>query len=201
MSIKVGITGGIGSGKSLICEIFKVLGVPILNADDLAKKVMVENLNLKKDLIHFFGSEIYFENGELNRQHLASLVFTNEELLQKLNSLVHKVVIEESVLWANKQTTPYCLKEAALMFESGSYKLNDYNILVTAPVEIRIERVMKRDQTTREHVQNRINKQLLDEEKIKLADFLIENDSVLPILPQVLELHEKFLKLAKEKEG
>jgi len=199
MSLKIGITGGIGTGKTLICKIFQTLGAPILNADQLAKQVMVENEGLKNSLKAEFGENIYFSDGQLNRKLLSSLVFTDKDKLDILNKHVHKVVIEESINWANSQTAPYCVKEAALLFESGSYQHNDFNILVVAPLEIRIKRVMERDQVTREEVIRRIENQWPDDKKKELADFIIINDNQQAILPQVLKLHTQFLNQAAGK--
>lgn len=190
-STKVGITGGIGSGKSFIAKIFKAMGVPFYDADKEAKSLMIRSEAIRKGLIHAFGSEVYFENGELNRNWLSAQVFNDPNKLAILNNIVHPIVIQDAVDWANAQTSCYSLKEAALLFESGSYKTLDYTILVVAPEDIRIERVMERDKVTREEVQNRINKQMSDEEKMKLADFIIVNDGVQPILPQLYNIHKQ----------
>ncbi|QBQ40680.1 dephospho-CoA kinase [Sphingobacterium psychroaquaticum] len=193
MGLKVGITGGIGSGKSYVAEIFKALGVPFYDADREAKDIMVTSDTVREDLKQAFGEAVYFADGQLNRAYLSSVVFGDERQLQRLNSIVHPAVIAHGEAWSNRQTYPYSLKEAALLFESGSYKKLDYTILVTAPEEERIARVMKRDNATREQVLARISKQLPDSEKREIADFIIVNDGVQPLLPQVLELHKRFL--------
>lgn len=193
MGLKVGITGGIGSGKSYVAEIFKALGVPFYDADREAKDIMVTSDTVRENLKEAFGEAVYLEDGQLNRAYLSSVVFGDERQLQRLNSMVHPAVIAHGEAWSNRQTYPYSLKEAALLFESGSYKKLDYTILVTAPEEERIARVMKRDNATRDQVLARISKQLPDREKRELADFIIVNDGVQPLLPQVLELHKRFL--------
>lgn len=198
MELKIGITGGIGSGKSYVAKVFKALGVPFYDADKEAKELMNTNLAIKNALISEFGKEVYDIEGHLNRAYLASQVFRDKKKLDKLNAIVHPMVIQHGEDWALSQTFPYSLKEAALLFESGSYKKLDYTILVTAPTDIRIARVMQRDAITREEVQDRINKQLPDEEKQKLADFIIINDGIAPLLPQILPLHTLFLEERKK---
>lgn len=194
MGVKIGITGGIGSGKSYVAKIFSALGVPFYDADKEAKELMNTNQEIKTTLIQEFGAGVYNTEGHLNRAYLASQVFKDKEKLDKLNTAVHPVVIQHGEEWAASQTFPYSLKEAALLFESGSYKKLDYTILVTAPVDVRIERVMQRDAVNREDVLDRMSKQLPDDEKQKLADFIIVNDGMTPLLPQVLPLHDQFLK-------
>ena len=193
MGIKVGIAGGIGSGKTIVCDIFKVLGVPIYNADLEAKLIMNKSDQVRQAVIATFGDQTY-QNGILNREFLAAQVFNDADQLAKLNAIVHPAVIQAAEDWADAQTAPYSLKEASILFESGSYKKLDYTILVTAPVEIRIARVMARDQVTREQVLARMNNQLPDEEKAKLADFVIINDGIQALIPQVMALHHRFQK-------
>lgn len=193
MGLNIGITGGIGSGKTLICRIFSVLGIAVYDADKEAKALMQTDPELVTALKEAFGANVYDESGMLDRKYLASMVFNNQEKLDLLNSIVHPVVIRAGEQWMHAQTGPYSVKEAALLFESGSYQANDYNILVISPIEQRIERVMKRDGVSREQVQARIEKQMPDEEKVKLADFIIYNDGRQAVLPQVLALHERFV--------
>jgi dephospho-CoA kinase len=190
--IKIGITGGIGSGKSLICRIFGVLGVPVFNADDEAKRLMVSDGGLIEAIKKAFGPEAYHADGSLNRGYLAQEVFGNAEKLEMLNELVHPVVIRAGEEWAARQETAYTIKEAALLFESGSYKLNRYNVLVVAPEALRIQRVVERDGITAEHVSARMAKQWTDEEKRKLSDFVIVNDGKQAVVPQVLKLDRIF---------
>jgi dephospho-CoA kinase len=193
MGIKVGIAGGIGSGKTIVCDVFKVLGIPIYNADLEAKLIMNKSDQVRKAIIAAFGDQAY-QDGLLNREFLSAQVFNDADQLAKLNAIVHPAVIQAAEDWADAQTAPYSLKEASILFESGSYKKLDYTILVTAPVEIRIARVMQRDQVTREQVLARMNNQLPDEEKAKLADFVIINDGIKALIPQVMALHRQFQK-------
>lgn len=193
MGLKIGITGGIGSGKTFICKLFEALGIPVYNADEEAKRLMNTDIRIKEKLIAQFGEATY-KDGLLDRAFLADMVFSDKDKLELLNSIVHPIVIQEAKDWAERQTTRYSLKEAALLFESGSYKELDYTILVTAPMDMRIQRVIERDGATEQQVRERINKQLSDEEKLQLADFVIVNDEITPLLPQVWTLHQKFLK-------
>lgn len=193
MGLKIGITGGIGSGKSFVAKIFKALGVPFYDADKEAKALMNSHLEMKSALLQEFGPDVYDGVGQLNRGYLASKVFRDKSRLAKLNAIVHPIVIQHGEDWAFSQTFPYSLKEAALLFESESYKKLDYTILVIAPLEVRISRVIQRDNTTRQDVLDRIGKQLPDEEKQAMADFTIVNDGITPLLPQLLPLHERFL--------
>lgn len=194
MTLKVGITGGIGTGKSFVSKIFKTMGIPFYDADLEAKLIMVKDNNIRMALVKAFGPETYFEDGSLNRAHLSKQVFDNSQRLEMLNNIVHPAVIRAGVDWSNAQNGPYSLKEAALLYESGSYKKLDYTILVTAPEELRIARVMKRDKVSREEVLNRIQKQMPEEEKLKFADFVIHNDEQQPLLPQIINIHHTLLK-------
>lgn len=193
MSIKIGITGGIGTGKSFVSKIFQTMGIPFYDADKEAKKIMATNVDIKNALIEAFGQQTYFDDGTLNRKWLSSQVFDNEKNLQLLNAIVHPIVIKAAEDWGNAQVTIYCLKEAALLFESGSYKSLDATILVTAPLELRIERVMQRDGVTRDAVLDRIKNQMPEEEKMKMADYIIVNDEVTALLPQILKIHQNIV--------
>jgi len=195
---KVGITGGIGSGKTTICKVFEVLGIPVFYADTEAKKIMVEDELLIDGIKSAFGEESYFGDGKLNNKHIAAIVFNNEAELEKLNALVHPAVFRAFDTWEAKvnPNVPYTLKEAALLFESGSYKMCDTNVLVTAPVDIKINRVMQRDQLTAEQVKARMDKQMSDEDKAKMANHLIINDEQHSIIEQVLVLHKQFREVA-----
>lgn len=193
MSLRIGITGGIGSGKSYVAKIFKALGVPFYDADSAAKLIMVNNEQVRAALRAGFGEAVYLADGQLNRPYLSDIVFKDAAKLAQLNAIVHPAVIQEGLDWAERQQTAYSLKEAALLFESGSYKTLDYTILVTAPIALRMQRVMERDRVSSEQVLDRMAKQLPDEDKIQLADFVINNDEATPLLPQVLALHYKFL--------
>ncbi len=190
---KIGITGGIGSGKTTVCKIFESLGIPVYYADDRAKALMIENKELVDGIKNLLGEEAYFEDGSLNRQHIASIVFKDKEKLAKLNGLVHPAVAKDGILWQQSHTiVPYTLKEAALLIESGSYQALDILITVWAPKETRIERVMKRDGTTREEVEVRMDKQMSEFEKLKLADYVIINDGEKSLVQQVQKLHQRF---------
>lgn len=198
MALKIGLTGGIGSGKSTVAKIFGVLGIPVYNADTEAKRMMNEDPQLKAEITRHFGEEAY-SGGQLNRTYLSTIVFDNREKLSLLNSLVHPATIKDSKEWINRQTTAYAIKEAALIFESGTQEYLDYIIGVSAPEHLRIHRTMQRDQLSREEVLQRISKQIEEVIKMHLCDFVIYNDEVKPVLPQVLELHKKLISLSKSK--
>jgi dephospho-CoA kinase len=191
--LKIGLTGGIGSGKSTVAKIFELLNVPVYYADEASKRLYHTDKQLMADLKKHFGEDVY-TNDQLNRSRLAELVFTNPEKLELLNSLVHPPTLRDAEEWMQKQTAPYILKEAALLFETGSAAGLDYVIGVKAPQHIRIKRVMDRDGVSREQVLSRINKQLDEEIKMKLCDFIIDNSEQELVIPQVLELHERLLK-------
>ncbi len=191
--LKVGITGGIGSGKTTVCKIFESLGIPVYYADDRAKLLMVENTEIVEGVKSLFGADAYFPDGSLNRKKIAAAAFQNKDLLAKLNKIVHPAVFQDSITWLNAHAeAPYTLKEAAILFESGSFRLMDKNITVFAPEWDRIGRVMKRDGTAFDEVLSRISKQMPDHEKIKLADFLIYNDGSKSLIKQVINLHQIF---------
>ena len=194
--LKIGITGGIGSGKTTVCRIFESFNVPIYYADDRAKWLMVNNEFLINGIQQLFGNEAYFDDGTLNRNHISTIAFKNSSKLLELNALVHPFVIKDSEIWYNSlKNIPYAIKEAALLIESGGYKQLDQLIVVTAPLEERIRRVMLRDSAEREAVEARIAKQMPEAEKVALADFIIENDGTKLLIPQVLAIHHALLKL------
>lgn len=197
MGLKVGITGGIGSGKSYVARVFKALGVPFYDADKEAKLIMNNSPIIADKLIDAFGHQVYTAEGQLDREFLGEMVFKDIAKLKRLNEIVHPVVIQHGEDWAEKQTFAYSLKEAALLFESGSYKQLDYTVLVLAPLELRLQRVMLRDGIGRGQVEDRISKQMSDDDKHLLADFVLINDEKTPLLPQILALHEKFMRTAK----
>ncbi|HYK44076.1 MAG TPA: dephospho-CoA kinase [Parafilimonas sp.] len=196
--LKIGLTGGMGSGKTIVSRIFSVLGVPVFYADDAAKTVMNEDPELKQKIMSLFGAEAYLED-QLNRKYISSIVFNDPFKLEQLNVLVHPVTIAAADKWMQEQTSPYVIKEAALMFEAGAAAHLDYVIGVFAPQAMRIQRAMQRDGITREQALARINNQVDDNIKMKLCDFVIVNDEQQPVLPQVLKLHEKFLAIANGK--
>jgi len=188
MPIKVGITGGIGSGKSTVCEIFKLLGVPVFEADVVAKQLQNTNQKIKNGLISLFGEDIYTPEGLVDRKKLANIIFNSDFQIAKINELIHPVVKEEFENWLKKQNSAYIIHEAAILFESGFYKIMDYTILVSAPEEQRIERVMKRDCINRETVMQRIKKQWSEEEKQKLASIVVHNDNKNLVIPEIIKI-------------
>ena len=188
--LRVGITGGIGSGKSTVSKIFEVLGIPVYYADDASKRLMNEDETLKEKLRSIFGKETYTD-GQLNRAYLSSIVFNNPEKLSLLNSIIHPATIKDAEEWMLKQTTPYAIKEAALIFESGSQQYLDKVIGVYAPAAVRIHRVMQRDNVTREEVLSRMNKQIDEQMKMRLCDYVIMNDEQELLISQVIEIHKK----------
>jgi len=192
--IRVGLTGGIGSGKSLICTIIEKLGLPVYYADDEARRLMSKDPVLKNRIVDLFGENAY-RGGDLDRKYLAELVFGDEEKLAALNALVHPSVREDFKSWAGKQNEfPYVVEEAAILFESGAHRELDSTVLVSAPIEVRISRVMERDGIDRESVLKRMSHQLREEEQLKLADYVIVNDGQQMLLPQVIELHNSLIK-------
>ena len=196
--LRIGLTGGIGSGKSTVARIFEVLGIPVYKADDEAKRLMTEDVTLRSNIISSFG-EASYTNDILNRKYLSEQVFNDSEKIKLLNSLVHPATLKDAAEWMEKQKAPYVIKEAALIFESGSEKMLDYVIGVKAPLALRIERTIKRDNVTSERVQARIDLQMDEEEKLHLCDYIIVNDEKQMLIPQVLALHENFLKVQSQK--
>jgi dephospho-CoA kinase len=196
--LQIGITGGIGSGKSTVARIFEILGIPVYFADTAAKRLMNEDPELRALLIRHFGEKT-FEKGALSREYLSAIVFNNKEKLELLNSLVHPVTIRDAGEWMQKQTAAYALKEAALIFESGAQEHLDYVIGVSSPVNLRIYRAMKRDNISRAEVTARMARQIHEPIKMRLCNFIITNDEQQLLTPQVLLLHAKLLELSKAK--
>jgi dephospho-CoA kinase len=194
--IKIGLTGGIGSGKTTVAKIFELLGIPVYYADDAAKRIMNEDEELKTAIQKQFGKDAY-DNEGLNRTFLSARVFTDHAQIEILNSLVHPATIRDAAKWMSQQKTSYTIKEAALIFESGSAEHLDYVIGVYAPTQLRIKRAMERNHLSHEEVKQRINKQLDENIKIKLCDFVIYNDEQHLLIPQVMELHKKLLSFSK----
>ncbi len=194
MMLKIGLTGGIGSGKSYISRIFQELGVPVYDADTEARRLMEEDIDLKEKISELFGEHAY-QGNYLNRSYISEYVFTDKELLAKLNALVHPVVHEDFIKWANSkpEDIKYVIKEAAILIESGGYMQMDLNILVTADQETRIERVMERDAVSSEKVKDRMRNQASDDEKKKYADIIISNEKNSMILQQIVDLHQKLI--------
>ena len=186
----VGLTGGIGSGKSTISKAFAALGIAVFNSDEQAKALIANNVQVKERIIAAFGEETY-QNGEYNRAYIAQIVFNNSEKLAILNGIVHPALAEYFKQWAKEQTSPYVLKEAAILFESGSYKDCDYIITVTAPEEVRIARVMARDHCTEAQVRARMAQQWSDAQRIALSDAVIENVDLESAKEQVKRINEE----------
>ncbi|MCF6333317.1 MAG: dephospho-CoA kinase [Draconibacterium sp.] len=197
MAITVGITGGIGSGKSIVCQVFKLLGTPVFEADVVAKKLIQLNDVIKEGLIKLFGEDIYAPGGLVDRKKLASIIFNDDIQLAKVNLLVHPIVREEFKNWLNLQESKYVVHEAAILFESGFYKMMDFTILVSAPKIQRIEWVMKRDDITKKQIEERMDRQWTDEQKRKLASVEIKNNNRDLIIPQIIKIDNQLKKYGK----
>ena len=189
---RIGITGGIGAGKSLVAEIIKAMGYPVYNSDERAKELTESNPKIKEGLIHLFGGEIY-QNDTLNKFALAQAIFSDESLREKVNALIHPIVREDFNLWALAQNNSLVFNESAILFETGSFKNFDAIILVYAPTELRIKRIMKRDNCSENEVLKRMNSQFSDEEKYQLTEFRVLNDEQTPLLKQVEQIILSFL--------
>jgi dephospho-CoA kinase len=191
--LNVGLTGGIGSGKSTIAAAFAKFGIPVYYADKEAKRLMNEDKELRKEIIEIFGKRAYV-NGVLNRKHLAFVVFNDKDKLNRLNSKVHPAVRKDYQEWIKNQDAPYNIREAAILFESGSHKDCDLVILVTAVEEVKIQRVMERDNVSREDVLSRMRQQWDDEKKAKRSQFVIKNEELASMNKSVSEIHDSILK-------
>lgn len=194
----IGLTGGIGSGKSTVAGLFRTLGIPVYESDQRAKALMQTNAQLRDEIIMLFGTEAYDEEMKLNRVWIASKAFTNPALLNQLNEIVHPAVFEDLINWTDAETqlnAPYLIQESALLFEEQLEKRFSAIILVVAPAEIRIERVMNRDSVTREDVEKRINNQLPDLKKIPNSDYVIYNDGTRSLIDQVMDIHRMIIHL------
>jgi dephospho-CoA kinase len=195
--LKIGVTGGIGSGKTVVCQVFKTLGIPVYNADIQAKVLMTKDKDVKTAIRNNFGDMAYFRDGSLNTDYLSLHVFKQKDLLKILNSIVHPAVGRDFDSWVlNQAGKPYIIKEAALLVEAGSYKSLDHLITVTAPADLKIDRVLKRDKhRTKSDVENIMSNQLDDKEKIAKSKFVIKNDGKTLIVPQVLKIHDYLISL------
>lgn len=192
--LKIGVTGGIGSGKSTVCNIFRNLGVPVFDSDQASRDLVNEDPAIKSALRKTFGSDMFFQDGNLDRKRLARLVFNNPPELEKLNAIIHPVVFGKFEEFCEKnKKSKYLIKEAAILFETSTHKNLDKIINVYAPKELRIERVLKRENTSREQVEKIMRFQYSDEVKNKLSDYIIVNENIDDLLPQVMEIHEFLL--------
>jgi dephospho-CoA kinase len=196
--LRVGITGGIGSGKSIVARVFNTLGIPVYNADDAAKRLMQQDPLLRAAIQLAFGAAAYQQN-QLNRSYLAGIVFKDKNKLEELNALVHPATIADAEQWMQQQSSPYALKEAALIFESGAQAQLDYVIGVTAPQSLRIHRVMHRDQLSREDVLKRIDNQLNETTLMRLCDYVVTNNEQQLVVPQVLKIHSELLSISNKR--
>ena len=185
---RIGLTGNIGSGKTTVASCFEILGVAVFNADKEAKLLMNEDVNLKQSLIAEFGKEVFLNN-ELNRKYLSNLAFNDDLVLKRLNALVHPVVQEAFEKWSIQQSGAYVIKEAAILFESNTYQSLDAIICISCPEEIRIKRILKRDDLSEKQVRQRMSHQWAEEKKISLSDYVITNDNSSLVMPQILSVH------------
>ena len=198
--MKIGLTGGTGSGKSYVAKLFEQIGVPVYYADKEAKRLMISSQALKADIKDLLGPEAYHRNGRLNRAYVANKIFSDKTLLQGINKLVHPTVRDDFAYWSQKQKYAYVLEESAIIYENKLQKYFDKVILVTAEKSVRIERVMKRDKANREQVENRMKNQLSDKKKVTLADFVLENNGTgkTDLISQIKLLDKELKKIAKQ---
>jgi len=190
--IKVGLTGGIGSGKTTIAQFFEIIGISVYYSDVEAKSLMTKNLLLKKKLINLLGKNVYQFSGELNKEYISKQIFANSQILKKINSIVHPFVEDDfNRFCINNINSSYIIKESAILIETGLYKNLDKIILITADTEKRIQRVVARDQLSEKNIQERMNKQYKDQEKIKYSDYIISNNNQEFIIPQILDIHHR----------
>lgn len=190
--IKVGLTGGIGSGKSLVAKVFNKIGAPVYDSDSIAKQLYLTDKLLKQKMVEAFGEECYLSDGQLNKAYIRQLIFNNKEKLIQINQIVHPRVALHFKNWVEGHSNKdYIIKEAAILIESGAYKQVDKIIVVSAPIDVRIRRVTERDGMTKAEVQKRLENQLSESELQSYADYLVVNDGQSPILPQILKIHKK----------
>lgn len=191
--IRLGVTGGIGSGKSSVCKVFNVLGIPVFYSDPEAKAIMNNDLSVRSKINAIAGKDLYL-SGNLDREELSTMIFNDEELLGRVNALIHPLVFQNFILWADMQTAPYVIMEAAILFESGASELVDKVLTVVAPLDQRIDRLVKGNQLTREQVMDRIRNQMDDDVKVKNSDYIIYNSEDDMIIPSVLRIHRDLLR-------
>ena len=185
---RIGLTGNIGSGKTTVASCFEILGIAVFNADKQAKLLMNKDVNLKQSLIAEFGKEVFLNN-ELNRKYLSKLAFNDDLVLKRLNVLVHPVVQDAFEKWSIQQSGAYVIKEAAILFESNTYQSLDAIICISCPEEIRLKRILKRDDLSEKDVRQRMSHQWAEEKKISLSDYVITNDNSSLVMPQILSVH------------
>ena len=196
INFRIGVTGGIGSGKTSVCRVFNVLGIPVFSADQAASEIMNTNSEIIRSINSLSGTDMY-PGGSLDREKLASLIFNDKTLLKKINSLVHPVIFDQFKAWADKQTTQYVVIEAAILFESGFSNLVDKVVTVVAPLDERVERVIKRNKLSRDQVMERVRNQMDDESRLKLSDYVISNSENEMIVPAILEIHQDIIRQLK----
>ena len=192
--LKLGVTGGIGSGKTTVCKMFEVLGIPVFSADDEAKKIQDVNPEIREQINILAGRDLY-SAGYLDRSELAKIVFSDKVLLKKINSIIHPVVFSLFKEWVSMQDAPYSVMEAAILFESGAFRMMDRVATVVTPVEERIERLLKGNRMTREQITSRMNNQIDDDSRIRQADFVIYNSENDMIIPAILRIHQEMLNI------
>jgi dephospho-CoA kinase len=197
--LKVGVTGGMGSGKTLVCRIFEILSIPVYYADYHAKRLMESDPGIREELYRLFGPTIVSKD-KIDKEKLAQIIFNDNHALRSINGIIHPAVRKDFEAWANKKTgCDYVIEEAAILFETGAYKILDFNITVSAPEEMRIKRIIVRDNATRESVLNRLRNQMNEEERNRLANAIIFNDESELLIPQVVGYHNRILEIAHKK--
>ncbi len=195
--LKLGVTGGIGSGKTTVCKVFGVLGIPVFSADDEAKRILDSDREIQIKINLLAGKDL-FSSGKLDRPALAKMIFNNKKLLEKVNSIIHPAVFRSFWEWFDQQDSPYSIMEAAILFESGAFRFMDKIVTVVTPLEERIERLVSGNRLTREQINERIKNQIDDESRIKQSDFVISNSENDLIIPSIIGIHEEMLKLCKK---
>lgn len=190
--LKIGVTGGIGSGKTSVCRVFTVLGIPVFSTDLVARDIMDNDLAIRQKINTIAGENLFLEDS-LDRKLLAKIIFNNSSLLNKVNLLIHPIVFDRFKKWELEQSTPYVIMESAIIFESGALKILDKVISIVAPVEERVKRIMSRNCFSREQVFERIDNQMDDSSRVKLSDYVISNSENDMIIPEILKIHNEIL--------
>lgn len=195
LPLLIGVTGGIGSGKSMVCRLFECLDIPVYYADSRAKWLTNNDQEIREKVVALLGNEAYDNAGLYDARFVASRVFKNEPLLKELNAIIHPVVLRDTREWVSRNTgLPYVVKEAAIMAKAGQANAVNYVVVVEAPVELRIQRILQRDSRTEQEIRAIIERQVSDESRRQIADYIVNNDDTSELIPQVLHLHETFLK-------